>query len=157
MYATSTNGGPDNTHITALHEAFIQNWSSANFVRFVSACKSIVDEVANAQTSGNGRMEMLACERVFRQAVWLWGESWPEIDGMGQEDELAARRDESSPERLQNNESLNGTAQKAIEADDDGDDDADATLESPYGGTGLGAIADHNRDSIGAARSQILA
>ncbi|KAK5134033.1 hypothetical protein LTR08_007038 [Meristemomyces frigidus] len=144
-YATS-QANADQMHITALHEAFIQNWTSPNFVRFVSACKSIVDEVANSQTTGNGKTEMLACERVFRQAVWLWSQIWPEVDGMGDEDELATGGEGDT----------NGPAnEKPIEIDDDAD--ADATADSPYGG--LGAIAAHNRASVTAdpQRSQALA
>ncbi|WPH01646.1 heme oxygenase-like protein [Acrodontium crateriforme] len=79
----STSSGPyvptETTppHILAIHEAFIPNWSSPNFVRFVGACKEIVDELANTQTSGNGRIEMVNCERSFKQVVWLWNQVWP--------------------------------------------------------------------------------
>ncbi|TKA37144.1 hypothetical protein B0A54_12005 [Friedmanniomyces endolithicus] len=122
-------------HIAALHEAFIQNWTSANFVRFVSACKSIVDEVANAQTTGNGKTEMTACERRFKQAIAMWGQIWPEVDGMGEEEERAEA-------------GANGSGEKPIEIDDDAD--ADGAADSPYGGTGLGAIDAHNRESVSA-------
>ncbi|KAK5701204.1 hypothetical protein LTR17_022780 [Elasticomyces elasticus] len=122
----------DNPHITALHDAFIQNWTSANFVRFVSACKSIVDEVANAQTTGNGKTEMTACERRFRQAIAMWGQIWPEVDGMGEEEPA--------------DDEVNGSGEKPIEIDDDVD--AEGAADSPYGG--LGAIAAHNRESISA-------
>ncbi|KAF2773479.1 heme oxygenase-like protein [Teratosphaeria nubilosa] len=147
-YATSTGHVPDNTHITALHDAFIPNWSSPNFARFVGACKSIVDESANSQTSGNGRAEMQACERVFKQVIYLWGGIWPDVDGMGEEDGLE-----------QNDHQQNGSADKAIEIGDDGDPDAEAAVDSPYGGTGLGAIVAHNRESIPGdlQRSQTLA
>ena len=150
-YATSQSGS-DKVHITALNEAFIQNWTSPNFSRFVDACKAIVDEVANAQTSGNGITEMRACERVFKQVAWLWGQTWPEVDGMGEEQGLGADGQDESPdddaESALNNR--HGT-EKAIEIPDDNDDDddddvdADATVDSPYGGTGLGAIAAANR------------
>lgn len=49
----------------------------------------MVDELVMAQTTSNGRAEMLACERVFNQAVWLWGQMFPdiivtgELDGLG--------------------------------------------------------------------------
>jgi len=132
MYSTSENNA-DSPHISALHDAFIQNWTSANFVRFVSACKAIVDEVANAQTTGNGKTEMTACERRFVQAIAMWGQIWPEVDGMGEED---AGADADG----------NGTGEKPIEIDDD-DVDADGAADSPYGGTGLGAIEAHNRAS----------
>ena len=134
-------------HIMALQEAFIQNWTSPNFVRFVSACKAIVDEVANSQTTGNGKTEMLACERVFRQAVWLWSQIWPEVDGMGvgDEDELITGAEDDT---------VGAVNEKPIEIDEDAD--ADANADSPYGG--LGAIAAHNRASATAEpqRSQAL-
>lgn len=154
-YATS-EANADQMHITALHEAFIQNWTSPNFVRFVSACKSIVDEVANSQTSGNGKTEMLACERVFRQAVWLWAQIWPAVDGMGEEDEHARAGGSPGQRRAGGDGGANGHADdKPIEIDDDAD--ADATADSPYGG--LGAIAAHNRQSVTSdpQRSQTLA
>ncbi|TKA75085.1 hypothetical protein B0A55_05597 [Friedmanniomyces simplex] len=134
MYST-TEKNADTPHITALHDAFIQNWTSANFVRFVSACKSIVDEVANAQTTGNGKTEMTACERRFRQAIAMWGQIWPEVDGMGEEEEPA-------------DANANGAGEKPIEIDDDAD--AEGAADSPYGGTGLGAIDAHNRESVSA-------
>ncbi|KAK5110622.1 hypothetical protein LTR62_005661 [Meristemomyces frigidus] len=129
----------DNQHIAALHQAFIQNWTSANFVRFVSACKSIVDEVANAQTTGNGKTEMMACERRFRQAISLWGQIWPGVDGMGEEEDDADDATASGSHGAADGD-------KAIEMDDDLD--ADAAADSPYGGTGLEAIAAHNRASV---------
>ncbi|GAB1738394.1 hypothetical protein NU219Hw_g3203t1 [Hortaea werneckii] len=142
-YSGGPPGNADQPHITALHDAFIQNWTSANFVRFVSACKSIVDEVANAQTTGNGRTEMQACERVFRQAIWLWGQIWPEVDGMGEdrEGEGDVSGDKSTEEH---DEVVNGGVNdRPIEIDDDAE--GEATVDSPYGGTGLGAIAAHNQ------------
>jgi len=156
----------ENPHITALHEAFVQNWTSPNFSRFVDACKAIVDEVANAQTSGNGMTEMRACERVFRQVAWLWGQIWPEVDGMGEEEDLAAEETRAITTARAitaradagadaNDDGAAPTAngkqlEKPIEIADDDDDeemdaDAEATAESPYGGTGLGAIAAANR------------
>jgi hypothetical protein len=35
---------------------------------------------------------MERCEAVFRQVCWLTARSWPEVDGMGEEDEAAASR-----------------------------------------------------------------
>jgi len=141
----------DKAHITALHEAFIQNWTSPNFSRFVDACKSIVDELANAQTSGNGMTEMRACERVFKQVTWLWTQTWPEVDGMGEKEDLAVEggQQDASPGHAghhgENRASNGNPVGKAIEIPDDEDADADATVDSPYGGTGLGAIAAANR------------
>nr|POE62916.1 hypothetical protein CFP56_03819 [Quercus suber] len=88
----------DNAHIVALHESFIQNWTSINYIRFVEACKDIVDEIANAQTSGNGAQEMMACERAFKQAIWLWDQIWPEMTGTEEEAEPAETRGKSLPE-----------------------------------------------------------
>jgi hypothetical protein len=138
MYGSTLNNG-GSQHITALHEAFIQNWTSTNFVRFVSACKSIVDEVANAQTTGNGKTEMIACERRFRQTVSLWAQIWPDVDGMGEEEEPAD--EPAGAGGVNGGECANGD--KPIEIDDDMD--ADGAMDSPYGGTGLGAIAAHNQ------------
>ncbi len=42
----------------------------------------------------------------------------------------------------------NGSGEKPIEIDDDAD--ADGAADSPYGGTGLGAIDAHNRESVSA-------
>ncbi|KAK4552923.1 hypothetical protein LTR86_010055 [Recurvomyces mirabilis] len=142
MYGNSRMDG-DNQHITALHEAFIQNWTSANFVRFVSACKSIVDEVANAQTTGNGKTEMMACERRFRQAISLWGQIWPDVDGMGEEEEVV---DDAATGAANG---ARGNGNKPIEIEDEDEDmDADGAADSPYGGTGLEAVAAHNRESV---------
>ncbi|KAG8676088.1 hypothetical protein FPOAC2_02169 [Fusarium poae] len=67
-------------HTTALREAFIENWKSENFGRFVDVCKSIVDELAIDQTP-----DMSACERVFNQAVWLWAQIFPQTTGIGEQ------------------------------------------------------------------------
>ncbi|KAH7004559.1 hypothetical protein EDB82DRAFT_52224 [Fusarium venenatum] len=71
-------------HTTALREAFIENWKSENFGRFVDACKLIVDELAMDQMMSNGA-EISACERVFNQAVWLWAQVFPQNAGIGQQ------------------------------------------------------------------------
>ena len=111
-----------------------------------------MDELANAQTTGNGRPEMFACERVFRQATWLWGQIWPKVDGLGEEDELAAEQSNMFPTQAWNedtvmgnadpNSAANGTeAEKPIEIDDE---DAEGTMDSPHGGPGLGAVTASN-------------
>lgn len=120
--SSNSHGSPANTkngHVTALREALIENWKSDNFRRFVEACKAIVDELAMAQTTGNGRAEMLSCERVFKQATWLWGQIFPEVTGMGEKDAL----DEEETDR-------NGSADRVIEFDDD--EDAQTSTDSPY-------------------------
>ncbi|KAM0302598.1 hypothetical protein ACHAPM_004600 [Fusarium culmorum] len=70
-------------HTTALREAFIENWKSESFSRFVDVCKSIVDELAVDHMTGNGRADTSACERVFNQAVWLWAQVFPQTTGIG--------------------------------------------------------------------------
>ena len=112
----------------------------------MEACKAIVDELANAQTSGNGAVELQNCELVFKQVVWLWKQMWPEVTGMGEEDDTAEEGEGPSQ--------ANGDGSDAdapIEIPDDhegGRDDEDApAAESPFGGTGLGVVAAANRVS----------
>ena len=133
----------ETTHTIALHEALIPNWTSMGFTKFVDACKAIVDELANAQTTGNGATELNNCESNFKQAVWLWRQVFPEVTGMGEEDEQASDVDGPSQ--------ANGDGDRAepIEIPDDGDRDEDApTADSPFGGTGLGAIVAANRAAV---------
>lgn len=40
------------------------------------------------QPPGNGWDEMSACERVFKQAVLLWGQMFSEVMGMEEQDGL---------------------------------------------------------------------
>lgn len=86
-----SSGANNEAHINALHQAFIPNWTSPAFSKFVDACRSLVDEVANSMTAGNGREEMQRCEQTFRQALWLWKDIWPDVTGMGEADDIAAR------------------------------------------------------------------
>ena len=140
-------------HINALHQALIPNWTSPAFSKFVDACRSIVDEVANAMTTGNGREEMVRCEQTFKQALWLWKGIWPETNGMGESDDLpnaapsaeggpdSARRDSSknAPIEIQDDES----AEHSIGPEShDGD-----AARTPYGGTGLGVVHVANQSS----------
>ncbi|KAF2755459.1 heme oxygenase-like protein [Pseudovirgaria hyperparasitica] len=74
------------THVVALHQAFIPNWTSPAFAKFVEATRGLADELANATVS-NGKEEMLRCEEVFKQICWLAERFWPDVDGMGEEDE----------------------------------------------------------------------
>lgn len=149
------------SHINALHQALIPNWTSPAFSKFVDACRSIVDEVANAMTSGNGREEMQRCEQTFKQALWLWKGIWPDVNGMGDSDELAAQGHQPGPitpaagadrgvrTGSQRDDSANGDA---VEIPDDesrerggGREGDDAQVaDTPYDGTGLGAIHAEN-------------
>lgn len=40
------------------------------------------------QIVGGGRAEVLACGRVFKQAIWLWGQIYPENMEMSERNEL---------------------------------------------------------------------
>lgn len=181
-YALGANANPESAHIAALHQALIPNWTSSAFAKFVDACRSIVDELANAQTSGNGKEEMVRCESVFKQVIWLWERIWPEVDGMGQENELTPEHarhssvtqhtpggpgSNNTPSRngvgvgasggaaagVRGSNGMASSNQQPNEIQDDEDDDNgqdDSNLDapaadSPYGGTGLGAIVAANR------------
>lgn len=156
--------GPDGSsslsneaHINALHQALIPNWTSPAFSKFVDACRSIVDEVANSMTSGNGREEMLRCEQTFKQAMWLWKGIWPEVNGMGESDEFATATQQMGPsatpqsagrDARPSNAHRNSTNDEPIEIRDDdsgersvGPDGHDSDVaQTPYGGSGLGAV-----------------
>jgi hypothetical protein len=77
------------THIVALHQALIPNWTSPAFHKFVDATRALVDELANITTTRDGKEEMTRCEEIFRQICWLEERLWPEVDGMGEEGEVA--------------------------------------------------------------------
>ena len=156
--------GPDGSssssneaHINALHQALIPNWTSPAFSKFVDACRSIVDEVANSMTSGNGREEMLRCEQTFKQALWLWKGIWPKVNGMGESDELggaappmgqSATPQSAGRDAPPGNAQRNNTNDEPIEIHDDdsgersvGPDGHDSDVApTPYGGSGLGVV-----------------
>lgn len=77
------------SHIVALHQALIPNWTSPAFSKFVDATRALVDELANITTTRDGKEEMQRCEEIFRQICWLEERFWPDVDGMGEEDESA--------------------------------------------------------------------
>jgi hypothetical protein len=91
MYAASFSNSlstpSTDSHIIALHQALIPNWTSPAFSKFVDATRALVDELANGQTAPNGKEEMMRCEELFRQICWLEERFWPDVDGMGEEDE----------------------------------------------------------------------
>jgi len=121
-----------------MYEALIPNWTSAGFSKFVDACKAIVDELANAQTTGNGVKELSNAEQVFGQLCWLWRMMWPEVTGTGEEDDAA---EENGGQRT-------GTEDEPIDVEEDDDEvdrDEDAPAADEYGGTGLGLVAAANR------------
>ena len=156
--------GPDGSssssneaHINALHQALIPNWTSPAFSKFVDACRSIVDEVANSMTSGNGREEMLRCEQTFKQALWLWKGIWPKVNCMGESDELggaappmgqSATPQSAGRDAPPDNAQRNNTNDEPIEIQDDdsgersvGPDGHDSDVApTPYGGGGLGVV-----------------
>lgn len=88
-FASTLSGTSSENHIAALHQSLIPNWTSPAFSKFVDACRALVDELANSSTLPNGKEEMLRCEQVFRQICWLEERFWPDVDGMGEEDETA--------------------------------------------------------------------
>lgn len=47
----------------------------------------MVDELANSPTISDGKGEAERCNQVFRQVCWLAEKFWPDVDGMGEEDE----------------------------------------------------------------------
>jgi hypothetical protein len=55
----------------------------------VDATRALVDELANSTTARDGKEEMMRCEEIFRQICWLEERFWPDVDGMGEEDESA--------------------------------------------------------------------
>ena len=128
------NSADNNTHIAALQESLIPNWTSQGFLKYVEACKSIVDELANSQTSGSGAAELNNCELNFRQVAWLWKQIWPEVTGMGEE------KDDTGETGAANGDGENGDGPIEIEDEED-----EMPAESPYGGTGLGAVDAANR------------
>lgn len=154
-YGTASTMRPTNgsdQHVSALQEALIPNWTSREFSKFVDACRAIVDELANAETTGSGREQLTRCESQFQQVLFLWERLWPEVDGLGEENELGDGHDTSRPQsggNIAGPSGTNGNATKTdpIEIGDDDDDNADGdhdapmeSVDSPYGGTGLGAV-----------------
>lgn len=145
-------GDTDNhRYITALHEAMIPNWTSRDFSKFVDACRAIVDEIAGKENIGDGKNQLVRCETLYQQTLYLWERIWPEVDGMGEEHGLEDGNASQSPAPQENGgtggpSGTNGTGpgndkRDAIEIQDDGEED----VNSPYGGTGLGAVAAANQ------------
>ncbi|KAF2261389.1 heme oxygenase-like protein [Lojkania enalia] len=88
-FSTSLSSPSTDSHIIALHQALIPNWTSPAFSKFVDACRALVDELANTTTTRDGKEEMQRCEEIFRQICYLIERFWPDVDGMGEEDETA--------------------------------------------------------------------
>ena len=61
---------------------------------------------------------MSACERVFKQAIWLWGQMFPEIIRMSEQDNL---NDEQNTQNNGDNGAINrnGLAEKPVEVDNE--------------------------------------
>ena len=140
----SNQPDPASSHTAAIHEALIPNWTSEGFAQFVKACEAIVDELANAQTTGNGHIELVQCQSNFRQTTWLWKQMWPEVTGMGEETDPTAGGGQCESSQANGN---GENSESAIEIQDEQDQtrNEDAPADSPYGGTGLAAIEAHNR------------
>ncbi|KAF2216788.1 hypothetical protein CERZMDRAFT_119643 [Cercospora zeae-maydis SCOH1-5] len=157
----ANGGGTNDQHISALQEALIPNWTSREFAKFVEACRAIVDEIANAETTGSGREQLLRCEGVFQQVFFLWERIWPEVNGMGEEDGIQdGTPTESTANQLRaqssgqeagpagNNDTADNKAKSQpieIEDDDETEDAPMESVDSPFGGTGLGAVAAANQ------------
>jgi len=103
-------------------------------------------------TTGNGREEMVRCEQTFKQALWLWKGIWPDVNGMGESDDLSMgptatpqrQTTEAGPDSARRDSSKNAPIE--IRDDDSAEHsvgpeshDGDAA-QTPYGGTGLGAV-----------------
>lgn len=84
-FSTSISTPSNDSHIVALHQALIPNWTSPAFAKFVDATRALVDELANITTTRDGKEEMQRCEEIFRQTCWLQQRFWPDVDGMGEE------------------------------------------------------------------------
>lgn len=120
---------PSIAHVTAIREAFIENWKSDNFGRFVDACRTMVDELVMVQTTRNGRAEMIACERVFKQAIRLWDQIFSDVIEMNEYDELGDDRAVWTDEG--NNETgASGSIDDLVEFGNE--NDAHASVDSPY-------------------------
>ncbi|EOD46586.1 Transcription regulator [Neofusicoccum parvum] len=93
LFMSSTSSGASLLEgmvvLWATEHQLIPNWTSAPFSKFVDACRSLVDELANTTTSPNGKEEMIRCEQLFEHVCWLEERFWPDVDGMGEEDETA--------------------------------------------------------------------
>jgi hypothetical protein len=88
-FSTTISTPSADSHIVALQQVLIPNWTSQAFSKFVDATRSLVDELANTTTAHDGKEEMARCEEIFRQICWLEERFWPDVDGMGEEDETA--------------------------------------------------------------------
>ena len=151
-----TSSLSNEAHINALHQALIPNWTSLAFSKFVDACRSIVDEVANSMTTGNGREEMMRCEQTFKQAFWLWKGIWPEVNDMGElydQASAAPIQPSATPQSASrgarpNDAQRNNTNDEPIEIQDDESgersidpDSQDSDVaQTPNSGSGLGAV-----------------
>ncbi|KAF1967957.1 heme oxygenase-like protein [Bimuria novae-zelandiae CBS 107.79] len=88
-FSSSLTTPSTDSHIVALHQALIPNWTSPAFSKFIDASRALVDELANITTARDGKEEMMRCEEIFRQICWLEERFWPDVDGMGEVDESA--------------------------------------------------------------------
>ncbi|KAL4726846.1 hypothetical protein ACLX1H_005736 [Fusarium chlamydosporum] len=129
-------------HTNALREAFIENWKSENFGRFVDVCKSIVDELAMDQMTGNGRAETSACERVFNQAVWLWAQVFPQTTGIGGEQGKTGHEDSIRGGRENNAMNRNRSTSDSVEIQDEDNAQTSTRLGTSIDGLELVIITD---------------
>ncbi|CAN9207196.1 unnamed protein product [Alternaria alternata] len=91
-FSSTLNNTSSDSHIVALHQALIPNWTSPAFSKFDEATRTLVDELANITTTRDGKEEMSRCEEIFRQICWLEERFWPDVDSMGNNNESANAR-----------------------------------------------------------------
>ncbi|KAL6702786.1 hypothetical protein ACN47E_000922 [Coniothyrium glycines] len=112
-FSNSLSHPSNEPHIIALHQALIPNWTSPAFNKFIDATRALVDELANTTTTRDGKEEMQRCEEIFRQICWLGERFWPDVDGMGEQDESARLGPASlrAMDNLNNNSALGNAMQ----------------------------------------------
>ncbi|EUC34118.1 hypothetical protein COCCADRAFT_25701 [Bipolaris zeicola 26-R-13] len=82
-FSSSLPTSISDSHIAALHQVLIPNWTSPPAYKFLDATRALVDELANITTTRDGKEEMVRCEELFRQICWLAERYWPAIDENG--------------------------------------------------------------------------
>jgi hypothetical protein len=104
------------SHIAALHQALIPNWTSDAFAKFVSACRGLVDDLANSPDISNGKEEFERCQMAFRQTCWLAERFWPGVDGAADGGDDQPSAPSSASRRAAQRVQLQGAAAAATAA-----------------------------------------
>lgn len=106
----------------------------------MDVCQAVVDELANAQTSGDGREEMSRCATAFNQVVWLWGRMWPAVVPEGEQEASTGVGEELQRSIIADGDDADEDADGIDETDGDGErrgTDGEPSFLSPYDGTGM--------------------